>query len=355
MPLRTIAALLLIAFVGGAACAAQREENDTEVDQAIERAVHYLQEHQEEDGYWIDRFGRPSVGITSMALLAMLSAGHVPGEGPLGAALDRGIHWVLEQQDDNGLITSDVQTEMYHHGISTLLLAEVAGMTSRELRARVRKSVEKAVRVILRAQRDSGTERGGWRYHVAQVQGSDVSVTGWQIMALRAARNIGCDVPARAIDDALAYLHRCQDPRTGGFGYTTLGDIRASCTGVGVLCLELCGKKEHRTEAAERGGAYLIRRESLPRWNSPFFFYGIYYGVQATFQLGGNYWATYRPRLHQVLLASQRSNGSWLGQSQDALFGGRHYCTAMAVLSLTVEYRFLPIYQRGEDSPENAP
>ena len=28
---------------------------------------------------------------------------------------------------------------------------------------------------------------------------------------------------------------------------------------------------------------------------------------------------------------------------------GPNYCTAMAILALTVEYRFLPIYQRAEE------
>ena len=44
----------------------------------------------------------------------------------------------------------------------------------------------------------------------------------------------------------------------------------------------------------------------------------------------------------------QAQNGSWGGQSTDAFYGP-NYATAMAVLSLTVEYRYLPIYQRGEE------
>jgi squalene cyclase len=331
---------------------AQAGEQDARVDRAIERALRHLKARQDEDGSWNDRFGRGNAGITSLVLLAFLSAGHVPGEGPYAATLDRGIRWVLEQQQDNGLIATDRQTEMYQHGIATLLLAEVAGMTDRDLGRKVRTAVQKAVRVILAAQRTEGGDQGGWRYRVAHVQGSDMSVTGWQIMALRAARNIGCDVPADAIDDAVAYVKRCQDPRTGGFCYTSYGQVTEACTGIGVLALELCGKKEHRSEAVLRGGAFLIRSESLPRWNGPFFFYAIYYGSQATFQLGGNYWDAYRPRLQEVLLRNQSSSGAWQGQSQDALFGGRNYCTAMATLALTVEYRFLPIYQRGEDRPE---
>ena len=66
------------------------------------------------------------------------------------------------------------------------------------------------------------------------------------------------------------------------------------------------------------------------------------------FQLGGNYWRSFRPHLHKVLLDNQQANGSWHGNDGY----GPHYSTAMAVLALTVEYRYLPIYQRGEEPPD---
>ena len=53
----------------------------------------------------------------------------------------------------------------------------------------------------------------------------------------------------------------------------------------------------------------------------------------------------YRPRLHKGLLTNQQPGGAWLGGDGY----GPAYGTAMSVLALTVEYRFLPIYQRGEE------
>jgi hypothetical protein len=94
-----------------------------------------------------------------------------------------------------------------------------------------------------------------------------------------------------------------------------------------------------------RAGAYLIRRENLPHIHQPHFSYSIYYGSQAAFQLGDNYWSVFRTRLHDVLLQNQTSSGAWTGDDSY----GRGYSTAMAILALTVEYRFLPIYQRGEE------
>ena len=77
--------------------------------------------------------------------------------------------------------------------------------------------LEKAVRVILKAQvKGNGHHQGGWRYRVDS-NDADLSVTSWQVMALRGARNIGCDVPASTMKEALAYLERCRDPASGGF------------------------------------------------------------------------------------------------------------------------------------------
>src|SRR5437660_1678683 len=81
---------------------------------------------------------------------------------------------------------------------------------------------KKPAAVILKAQRGGdGDDRGGWRYHLAAIDSpnSDMSVTGWQLMALRAAKNLGCDVPAENIDRAVEYIKRSQDKNGGGFAY----------------------------------------------------------------------------------------------------------------------------------------
>jgi hypothetical protein len=330
----------------------ERTAEDKNVDRAVDHALAFLAVTQDRsDGAWRSRSSK-NPAITSLAIMAFLSAGHVPGEGKYGEVIEKGIRRVLKFQQSNGLIATEKAHEMYHHGISTLMLAEVAGMTQGALGDEVRERLERAIAIILKAQRTgNGPERGGWRYQVTHVGGSDISVTGWQIMALRAAKNLGCDVPPLAIDRAVAFIRRCQKPTTGGFRYTPGDEVTVPCTGTSILALELCGKELHRSPEVLRAGAYLLRQDNLPRWGGGHFFYGVYYGSQATFQLGGNYWAAYRPRLREVLLNNQESNGSWGGGGADATFGPA-YCSSMAVLALTVEYRFLPIYQRGEESPE---
>ncbi len=323
----------------------------TPMDEAVEKAVEFLHNTQNKsDGSWTA--GRSKhVGVSSLAVMALLSAGHVPGEGKYGKTITNGVQWVMRQQRPNGLLASEHGHEMYHHGIATLMLCEVCGMLGKEKGKEVRKAVEKAVAVILKAQRRQGEARGGWRYQVAHHAGSDISVTGWQVMALRAARNLGCDVPAQVIEQAVAYIKRCQDGRSGGFRYMPHAQVTVPCTGTSILALELCGKDQHKSPEVLKAGAYLIRNENLPRWGGFHFSYSIYYGAQATFQLGGNYWSTYRSRLHFVLLRNQGATGSWRGGGYEANYGP-NYTTAMAVLALTVEYRFLPIYQRGEEPSE---
>lgn len=328
---------------------AQSPFDKTPLDTSVQRALEFLANTQNKsDGSWTAGRTGKNVAITSLAVMAFLSAGHVPGDGKYGSNIEMGIRWVLSMQQPNGVLANDAGHEMYHHGIATLMLAEVCGMVDKELSKEVRRGVEKAITVILKAQRTDKVHGGGWRYRVEHVAGSDISVSGWQVMSLRAARNLGCDISGDVIEKAVDFIKRCQDGKTGGFRYMPFANVTTPCTGTSVLALELCGKDEHKSSPVMKGAAFLVRNENLPRWNSGHFFYGIYYGAQATFQVGGNFWSTYRSRLHQVLLKNQNSNGAWLGGGYDSIYGP-NYCTAMAILALTVEYRFLPIYQRGEE------
>jgi hypothetical protein len=343
----TMRSLLLACLVGVGlwllpAAGAQPSSRDR-VGRGIDRALSFLRRMQEPDGAWQAHGKNPAV--TGLAVMAFLSAGHVPGDGPYGDTVTQGIRWVVRAQQPNGLIATVGGHEMYHHGISTLMLAEVAGMADGKLGMEVRQRLEKAVKIILKAQRTSGPHRGGWRYRVNGYD-ADMSVTGWQLLALRAAKNLGCDIPPERIDIAVDYIKRCREPRTGGFCYMPGGSLTVPCTGTGILGLEICGKDRHHTPEALQAGSYLIKHAL--RWNESHFFYTVYYCSQATFQLGNNYWSYFRPQLHKVLLENQGSNGSWVGSDGY----GANYGTAMAVLALTVEYRYLPIYQRGEEPEE---
>ena len=348
--MRTLSLSLVVFLLAGTVAPAAGPNGRERMDQAIDNALQSLQRTQERDGAWTG--GQRSPAVTGLCVMAFLSAGHVPGEGRYGDTVKKGIEYVLKQQKSNGLIATEGGHEMYHHGICTLMLAEAAGMCEGELGKQVRRQLEKAVAVVLKAQRTSaGDHHGGWRYRVDERLDhrppADISVTGWQLMALRAAKNLGCDVPAERIDLAVSYIKRCQDPGTGGFRYHPRGSVTPPCTGTAILGLEICGKQQHHSPETIRAGGYLLKH--APRWGSAHFFYGIYYCSQAAFQLGDNYWKDFRPKLHRVLLDNQSREGHWLAADGASRNQGANYCTAMGVLALTVEYRFLPIYQRGEE------
>jgi len=348
--------LSLAVLLGGLvpAIAADATASKERLDLAIDKALQALQRTQERDGSWSAQSQQKHPAITALCVMAFLSAGHVPGEGRYGDTVKKGVDYVLHLQHPNGLIATVGGQEMYQHGICTLMLAEVAGMTDDTQGGKVRKALEKAVEVILTAQRTSeprSPHYGGWRYRVNSTD-SDLSVTGWQVMALRAAKNLGCDVPAERIELAVEYIKRCQDPVTHGFRYFPNGRLTTPCTGTGILALEICGKQVHHSPELQKAGTYLIQERNLPRWGSEHFSYGLYYCSQAAFQLGENYWKVFRPVMYKVMLDHQGDSGVWLGADPGSRQHGANYCTAMGVLALTVEYRYLPIYQRGEEPTE---
>jgi len=316
-------------------------------DESIRRALVYLKESQKPDGGWDAGFGR-ATSVTSLAVMAFLASGHVPGEpGPHREAIERGVRYVLAHQRPNGLLVSNTSHgPMYCHGISTLMLAEVVGMAGdAALAEECRVALARAVALILKAQDVPGKllderQGGGWRYQPTSTD-SDLSVSGWQVMALRAAKGAGLAVPSDSIDRAVGYLKRCS-AKGGGFGYQPGGGPNNPRTGTGILALEICG--EHRSAEAVAGAEYLVKHP--PRWGSQYFFYEVYYCPQALFQVGDEYFDAYYPKLVAILLEHQDRDGSWLSGDGNDRAGGRAYCTAMAALALAVEYRYLPIYQR---------
>ena len=182
-------------------------------DLAVRRALEYLNESQKADGAWESGSFGGATSVTSLCVLAYLAAGHVPGDpGPYRATVEKGVRYVLAHQRSNGMLISNTSHgPMYCHGISTLMLSEVVGMTSEpELSRQCENALAKAVALILQAQEvpKSPEHAGGWRYQPTS-RDSDLSVSGWQVIALRAARSAGCDVPSKAIDRAADYVARC--------------------------------------------------------------------------------------------------------------------------------------------------
>jgi hypothetical protein len=315
-------------------------------DPAIGNALDYLQRVQKKDGSFEGSYG-DSTGIPALVGMAFLSKGHLATEGPYTTALNRCIDFILANQKPDGVFEKGNAGEgpMYAHNISTLFLSEASGMVDPERQKRISAALPKALALILRAQAVKKDERnqGGWRYHPGS-RDSDTSCSGWALMALRSAKLNGAAIPDQAIEDAVKYLHRHQKEESGCFGYSGYEDHALSLTGMGLLCLELCG--EHGSERTKRAADWVLRNfRDLP--GSQFEFYGNYYNAQGMFQIGGRHWQEYANWMYATYLPKQSPDGSW-----DSREAGRTYATAMMVLAFTVPWRQLPIYQRDETVDE---
>jgi hypothetical protein len=247
--MRTFLCCLLLSSIPTSAFAQAPKREAFEF--AVDKALEYLANSQMADGSWPtgNRGGMILAGrdpsIAALCVMAFLSSGHVPGEGKYADTIQKGIRFVSSQQKRNGVIASNdfAQTVMYTHGICTLMLAEVVGLMPDKREAGViRKQLEAAVQVIRRAQSTTGDNTGGWRYSTSPGD-ADISVTAWQVMALRAAKNVGCDVPPENVERAIGYIKRCFDPNIGGYRYMRFAHVTPACTGASILSLELCGKE----------------------------------------------------------------------------------------------------------------
>ena len=257
-------------------------------------------------------------------------------------------HEQVKDGKPNGYLVRSGEGKMYAHCISTLFLSEVSGMVDPQRQQKIDDVMPRALELIVKAQEVKKQEQhqGGWRYepHTAD---SDLSLTGWAVMALRSARLNGAAIPDKTIDEAVSYIMKCHsDPerrksggkqgdksKPHGFAYQAGQGAKPAMTGVGVLCLILCGQHDH--EVLPQAGEYLLAHPADKSLGShPH--YALYYCSQAMFQLGGKYWDTWAGTMYDTLLKRQKEDGSW----------GDGYQTVMTVLSMTVSYRQLPVYQR---------
>lgn len=335
---------------------AMRPFQKDEVDIAADKAIAFLITQQKKDGSI--QTGSHQTTMTALAIMAMASVGIQPADpGPEGQAMTRALGYVLQndRQDDKGYFGQKDGGRMYGHGIVTLMLTEMLGMsTSDEQDALLHERCQKAIDLILSSQKESKpvSDRGGWRYN-PNSRDSDLSATVWQLMALRSAKNDGLQVPGSAIRDAVGYLKRSYSTpldrnglpgkEAGGFCYQPgRRNATFTMTAAGLLAMQVCGEYESPLVA----GAADWLMAHPPKWKERFCLYGTYYYAQGMYQRGGEYAATAGQLVQDMLLTEQRGDGSWEARNGEERNAGKVYATSMAVLSLSVKYHYLPIYQK---------
>ncbi|HUY35228.1 MAG TPA: hypothetical protein VMV69_20955 [Pirellulales bacterium] len=340
---------------------AARQGGSADTEKAVKAALEWLATNQHPDGRWdASRFGagqemnvlghdrkgagaEADTGVTGLALLAFLAAGHTHKEGDYRLVVESGLNYLLASQDrDDGHIGGAAEhfAFMYCHGMATLALSEAYAMTRDE---RLLEPLRRAIDYTVRSQ---VAKSGSWRYKPGDTS-SDTSQLGWQLMALKSAEQAGIEIPRRTRDGMVKFLKAVSSGKHGGLArYRIDAGERPtrSMTAEALVCRQFLGM-DRGNPASNEAGDFLLGE--LPGAGKANFYYW-YYATIGMFQLQGVYRERWNAALTATLLSSQCGEGddagSWHPNDLWGGHGGRVYTTAMGALCLEVYYRYLPLY-----------
>lgn len=296
-----------------------------QVDLIYERGLQYLAKSQSDRGNWNDNVGSEP-GVVGLCVAAFLAHGEDPNYGRYSKIIRLGIDYILSQQNEkNGYIGSS----MYNHAFATKALAESYGVLDNP---KIAPALKKAIELIVSSQKKN--RLGAWRY-TPESRDADTTVTGCQMVTLFAAKNAGIAVPDEAISKGLAYLATCRG-NDGDYGYTSASGGKPTLTAIGSLCLSLA--KEQSAKGYQESLAYL--KNNLDFRDRSYPYYYEYYMSQALFHADEATWQEWNIRNIRYLATIQSPDGSFLGNQ------GTSFSTAAGLLSLALNYRFLPIYEK---------
>ena len=329
--------------------AARANGGSTESEAAVERGLAWLALHQAVDGSWqFDLSGcrcdgacrdpgslESSTASTAIALLPFLGAGSTHLDGRYQETVSRGIYYLVSRMQPTPRGGDFCEGTLYGHGVTTLALAEALGMTKDEMLVPY---VRDAVRFIETAQ---DLHSGGWRYLPGQA--GDTTVTAWQLAALKSAQLAGLEAPSPTIDGVRRFLDRVQTLNGAAYGYRS-PSAKPCTSAIGLLCRMYTGWGAEQ-EPLSRGLTTLAKPGPAPEA-----IYQNFYLSQALLQFNHPVWPRWNMRNRDQLVAQQaraaHEAGSWSFDDRDTAPGGRLAHTCLAILTLEVYYRLLPIYQQ---------
>jgi hypothetical protein len=338
-------------------------------ENAVAFGLAWLAKQQRPDGSWSligpypdgSQYNENTVAATAMAMLAFQGAGHThKGQGSYRSNLRKGVYYLLENQKGNGdFYTAEVaarfgnDAHLYSHGQATIAICELYAMTGDE---ELKEPAQRAINFCVEAQ---DPDFGGWRYNPGRARDSDVSVTGWILMALQSGRIAGLEVPSETLNRASLFLDmaavkqnsdRRQFPLGSRYSYMPGGGPNPPMTAEGLLCRQYLGW-DREDERMVAGIEYLSDERNVPNWQRRNV-YAWYYMTQTLHNYGGEKWRAWNDVMRDLLVDHQaktgNEKGSWHPTKPDADEfageGGRLYVTCLSLYILEVYYRHLPIY-----------
>jgi hypothetical protein len=333
-----------------------------ETDEAVLAGLHWLVKVQQPNGAWhfsgtfpqsAHKRREDDLAATAMALLAFQGYGvTTDSQHPLldnfVRPVRRGWDYLLQQQNPDGSFVSPSASDnnhFYTHGLCTIALCELLAMTDNEA---LKEPAQRAVDYCVRHQ---SLRSGGWRYLPDRYSDqSDVSVTGWIVLALKSGEAAGLTVPPETYHSVMKFL----DSMMTGNQYQYREEEpepKISMTAEALLCRMLLGWK--RNDRRLTAGVQLI--VNTPPSFADHYQRDVYYwffATQTLFHYDGNEWQTWNSTMKELLLHYQEKagaeSGSWNPQ-RPSLDGwgrqyGRLYTTCMSLYILEVYYRHLRVF-----------
>jgi hypothetical protein len=338
----------------------------TKTEAAVLAALAWLAKVQSADGRWdANRHGagqehsvlghnrggagrNADTGISALAILAFLGAGHSHVQGDYQDTVRRGLEFLIRSQANDGSLfgASSLYAQMYCHSMATFALGEAQAMTNDD---RLRPAVAKAVEFSVRAQHPA---TGGWRYRPA-VDAGDTSQLGWQMMALASAQRAGVDVPTHTWTRVGRFLRSVRRGQHGGLAsYRPDGPPSTSMSAEALYCRallqEASGEPMDAQAAVEATNNLLASLPTRDRINLYYWYYAslALHKQQDNSDEAATAWSTWNNALCDVLVSTQQTTGnnagSWNTNTVWGGYGGRVYTTAMAAMCLEVYYRYAP-------------
>ena len=319
-----------------------------ETEAAVARGLKWLAAQQQNDGSWkLDTQQENTAGATALALLPLLASGHThkaEAKNPYDKVVDKGLKFLLLSQDAN---TGYFGGRMYGHGLATMAICEAYGLSKDPA---LKKPAQAAINLIVNAQHQGG----GWRYAPAPSPG-DMSVFGWQVMALKTGQAAGLDVPDAVLKNAKTFLNSCNNDDEG-YSYTPGAGSTTRVTAIGLMSrqhLENWGPKNQRLIKGVDG---FIKTNPPNRHDV----YYTFYATNVMFQLGGKSWRQWNEKMREFLLQNQEKDannkdvGSWSPERDPwSQAGGRLMVTSLNLLTLQVYYRHAPLPDRMRDKGDD--